>query len=308
MQTPCQVLVVTEGRCTRQWRGLEVLPGIKLHVCLIGNDNDIKDAEPLRVLVAKTSGSFLPLTVDQLSTPEHAVAQAEECIAKLTRLHFSPYKGQIMFGKLTSPVRLYPSPLAFLSNKQSLPTELSIVGFIKLSVVGSPPVLSRHVVLPPHTLNDLLPVAEPDFRVLLHDALRQEETAAVVGLASNWFALLYSWAERKKVNMMLSVLWPGRFLPWVGELVTSHRALALRRTASHLSYDSNRYSTPIVKKRPGWALLIFICFFDSVDKQPFPTFSLELQSLLEELTNLLQDIHMPTKRKVRSSCYGGKQD
>jgi Integrator complex subunit 14 len=53
--------------------------------------------------------------------------------------------------------------------------------------------------------------------VLLHGSLKLEASAAVVLLADDWYGLLYSYADKKKSNLLLSILPPGIAVPWLGD-------------------------------------------------------------------------------------------
>lgn len=55
--------------------------------------------------------------------------------------------------------------------------------------------------------------------VLLHGALKVENIAALVLLGDNWFGLAYSYADKKKSNLILTILPPGPdAVPWLGDL------------------------------------------------------------------------------------------
>lgn len=55
--------------------------------------------------------------------------------------------------------------------------------------------------------------------VLLHGALKVENMAALVLLADEWFGFLYSYADKKKSNLLLSILPPGSCpIPWLGDI------------------------------------------------------------------------------------------
>lgn len=55
--------------------------------------------------------------------------------------------------------------------------------------------------------------------VLLHGALKVENMAALILLADDWYGLMYSYSEKKKSNMMLSILQPGvSAIPWIGDI------------------------------------------------------------------------------------------
>lgn len=54
--------------------------------------------------------------------------------------------------------------------------------------------------------------------VLLHGALKVEGMAALVLLADDWYGFLYSYADKKKSNLLLSILQPGNnVIPWMGD-------------------------------------------------------------------------------------------
>lgn len=55
--------------------------------------------------------------------------------------------------------------------------------------------------------------------VLLHGALKLESMAALILLADDWYGLAYSYADKKKSNLMLSILTPGtNVIPWIGDI------------------------------------------------------------------------------------------
>lgn len=55
--------------------------------------------------------------------------------------------------------------------------------------------------------------------VLLHGALKVENMAALVLLAEDWYGLAYSYSDKKKSNLMLSILAPGvNVIPWIGDI------------------------------------------------------------------------------------------
>lgn len=54
--------------------------------------------------------------------------------------------------------------------------------------------------------------------VLLHGALKVEGLAALVLLADDWYGFLYSYADKKKSNLLLSILPAGtNVVPWIGD-------------------------------------------------------------------------------------------
>ena len=93
------------------------------------------------------------------------------------------------------------------------PTDkLSVQGFIILSELGSPPVTSRHLVLPALDLTvKEAPSKEdegrpPNLCVFLHGALKVENMCALVYISSDWHGILYSWSDNK--NAVSPGAWP----------------------------------------------------------------------------------------------------
>lgn len=55
--------------------------------------------------------------------------------------------------------------------------------------------------------------------VLLHGALKLENMAALILLADDWYGLAYSYSDKKKSNLMLSIIAPGHHaIPWIGDI------------------------------------------------------------------------------------------
>jgi len=53
---------------------------------------------------------------------------------------------------------------------------------------------------------------------LLHGALKVENMAALVLLSDDWYGLAYSYSDKKKSNLILSILPPGsNVVPWLGD-------------------------------------------------------------------------------------------
>uniref|UniRef100_A0AAZ3S1J1 Integrator complex subunit 14 n=1 Tax=Oncorhynchus tshawytscha TaxID=74940 RepID=A0AAZ3S1J1_ONCTS len=148
-------------------------------------------------------------------------------------------------GNLASDVQVFPRPEPVFLDEEIDPmprhilTDLEIVGFIEIGDISSPPVMSRHLVLPiavnkevddvgPGTTEE--PEEEtsanqqagkvPNFCVLLHGSLKVEGMVALVQLGPEWYGMLYSQADsKKKSNLMMSLFEPGpEPLPWLGKV------------------------------------------------------------------------------------------
>lgn len=55
--------------------------------------------------------------------------------------------------------------------------------------------------------------------VLLHGALKLENMAALILIADDWYALAYSYVDKKKSSLVMSILKPGsNSIPWIGDI------------------------------------------------------------------------------------------
>ncbi|XP_033634370.1 integrator complex subunit 14-like [Asterias rubens] len=177
------------------------------------------------------------------------VKSAQVMFTKMAEELYSAFHAKLSCGNLSSEVQVFPPPQPvnmardFEMVAQRLSTELSICGFIDCADASSPPVISRHLVLP-------LPVKDknssgsgegaeggdkteeketvpsstemgsnPSFCVLLHGSLKVENLVALVNVGENWYGLLHSCADsKKKSNLMMSLFEPGdHAIPWVGK-------------------------------------------------------------------------------------------
>ncbi|XP_016406093.1 von Willebrand factor A domain-containing protein 9-like [Sinocyclocheilus rhinocerous] len=169
------------------------------------------------------------------------IANAEELIDQA----YSPFHAVLRCGNLTSDVQVFPRPEPVTIDEEVDPmprtvqTDLEIVGFIEIGDISSPPVLSRHLVLPiavnkegdeigtgatddteEETPTNQMAGKSPNFCVLLHGSLKVEGMVALVQLGPDWFGMLYSQADsKKKSNLMMSLFEPGSEpLPWLGRI------------------------------------------------------------------------------------------
>lgn len=139
---------------------------------------------------------------------------------------------------------------------RSISKRIEVCGYIKIADIvgsgGSPACISRHLVFPRVETNTQKKAAseleklETDIKhffqksaqdddessnsshvdqttkesacVLLHGALKVESMAALVLLADDWYGFLYSYADKKKSNLLLLILPPGsNAIPWMGD-------------------------------------------------------------------------------------------
>eukprot|EP00064_Thunnus_orientalis_P000374 superscaffoldBa00000018_g374 len=164
---------------------------------------------------------------------------------KLIDRAYSPFHAVLHCGNLSSDVQVFPRPEPVVVDEEVEPmpltvnTDLEIVGFIEIADISSPPVISRHLVLPIAVNKEVDEVGtgatdeleeeasasqmagkSPNFCVLLHGSLKVEGMVALVQLGPEWYGMLYSQADsKKKSNLMMSLFEPGPDpLPWLGKI------------------------------------------------------------------------------------------
>ncbi|XP_077451457.1 integrator complex subunit 14 isoform X2 [Stigmatopora argus] len=157
---------------------------------------------------------------------------------------YSPFHAVLHCGNLSADVQVFPRPEPVVVDEEVEPlarnvnADLEIVGFIEIADISSPPVISRHLVLPiaVNKVDDVgtgaadeleeevsasqMAGKSPNFCVLLHGSLKVEGMVALVQLGSEWFGMLYSQADsKKKSNLMMSLFEPSTEpLPWLGKI------------------------------------------------------------------------------------------
>eukprot|EP00039_Didymoeca_costata_P006359 m.89517 g.89517 ORF g.89517 m.89517 type:complete len:727 (-) comp13226_c0_seq4:53-2233(-) len=215
-----QIIVVTDSAPPSHIQ-TEVLNNIlcKVHIILLGNAKELERSLGFQTISRRSGGAYIPISTNDNShgSNDH---RAENKILDFLGSHFAPFHGKLCFGNLTSLIRLYPPPSASVGSERTLPTTINICGFIFRDQIGSPAVLSRHIVMPPHSRKDAVPIGNPDFRRLLFLALESDNLIAVARLAPSWFALVHPSSEGKKQNLMISVLDHGANIPWLGDLAS----------------------------------------------------------------------------------------
>ncbi|XP_048887206.1 integrator complex subunit 14 isoform X2 [Brienomyrus brachyistius] len=259
---PCQVVLVTDGSLgigrgslrhslqTIKQRGddkkfpLPFLFPSKLYVMCIASAEELQygDAlENLEQLLNLNGGE------GQIFTMEGPLClkNVQSMFGKLIDQAYSPFHAVLRCGNLSSDVQVFPRPEPVQLDEEVDPaprtilTDLEIVGFIEIGDISSPPVLSRHLVLPIAVNKDVdelgagapddmeedssstqMAGKSPNFCVLLHGSLKVEGMVALVQLGPDWFGMLYSQADsKKKSNLMMSLFEPGSEpLPWLGKI------------------------------------------------------------------------------------------
>uniref|UniRef100_A0A674MBY8 Integrator complex subunit 14 n=1 Tax=Takifugu rubripes TaxID=31033 RepID=A0A674MBY8_TAKRU len=183
---------------------------------------------------------------------------------------YSPFHAVLHCGNLSSDVQVFPRPEPVIIDEevepipQSVNADLKIVGFIEITDICSPPVISRHLVLPIAVNKEMDDVGagtteeleeepsasqmagkSPNFCVLLHGSLKVEGMVALVQLGAEWYGMLYSQADsKKKSNLMMSIFEPGSEpLPWLGKI--SHLGPISEATENPYGEDDNKSPFPL---------------------------------------------------------------
>uniref|UniRef100_A0A3P9NZX4 Integrator complex subunit 14 n=1 Tax=Poecilia reticulata TaxID=8081 RepID=A0A3P9NZX4_POERE len=183
---------------------------------------------------------------------------------------YSPFHAVLHCGNLSSDVQVFPRPEPVVVDEEVEPipravsTDLEIVGFIEIADISSPPVISRHLVLPIAVSKEVDEVGtgatdeleeepsasqmagkSPNFCVLLHGSLKVEGMVALVQLGPEWFGMLYSQADsKKKSNLMMSLFEPGSDpLPWLGKI--SHLGPVSEAAENPYGEDDSKSPFPV---------------------------------------------------------------
>ena len=214
---PCQVILVTDGRTGLGQGSLkDLIDGrrtsnsdqpfpfplpfpCKIHVVCIATPNELAGDLMLFQKLCDLAGAG-----GSVYTPDMplSVQSVQNAFTRLAQTHYVSYEGVLSCGHLQSRVVLSPPPdFSTIKNQEKprrLPTELAICGFLDVSDVGSPPFISRHLVIPvTSTAGDTKEKEEgnkdsvkevdedgksPSFCVLLHGSLKVEKMVAIVAL------------------------------------------------------------------------------------------------------------------------------
>lgn len=165
----------------------------------------------------------------------------EQVFKEVADVHYKQWCGRLQLGvDMDAKVQLCPPPKNFSKVrdfevvKRELSDTLAVKGFLALSDISSPPVYSRHLVLPTNPGKDSKDddAKTPNLCVFLHGALKVENMCCVVEVGDEWYGVLYSWSDnKKKSSLMLSLFEPGLdSVPWMGSLDRLGPASGLNET------------------------------------------------------------------------------
>ena len=153
----------------------------------------------------------------------------EQLFTEVADVHYKKWCGRLELGvDMGAKVQLCPPPKNFSKVKdfevikRDLTERIMVKGFLALSDISSPPVYSRHLVLPviPKENGKEDDSKTPNLCVFLHGALKVENMCCVVEVGEDWYGVLYSWSDnKKKSSLMMSLFEPGvDSVPWMGSL------------------------------------------------------------------------------------------
>ncbi|KAG8145213.1 hypothetical protein E2320_013568 [Naja naja] len=248
---PCQVVLVTDGSLgigkgslrhslstlsQRSESNRFPLPfpfTSKLYVMCMANLEELQSSDSLDCLerlIDLNNGEGQIFTIDG----PLCLKNVQSMFGKLIDVAYTPFHAVLKCGHLSSDVQAFPRPEPFVIDEEIDPIPKTIN-----TDIASPPVLSRHLVLPialnkegdemgPGIAEDVedensanqIAGKIPNFCVLLHGSLKVEGMVAVVQLGPEWYGMLYSQADsKKKSNLMMSLFEPGpEPLPWLGKM------------------------------------------------------------------------------------------
>ncbi|XP_077591459.1 integrator complex subunit 14-like isoform X2 [Stigmatopora nigra] len=258
---PCQVVLVTDGSLgigkgslrhslqSLKHRGDDKkfpLPfpfPTKMFIMCVANTDELQTTGALdkwEELLTLSGGDGQVFTVEGPLCMQGVQAM----FGRLIDRAYSPFHAVLHCGNLSADVQVFPRPEPVVVDEEVEPlarnvnADLEIVGFIEIADISSPPVISRHLVLPiaVNKVDDVgtgaadeleeevsasqMAGKSPNFCVLLHGSLKVEGMVALVQLGPEWFGMLYSQADsKKKSNLMMSLFEPSTEpLPWLGKI------------------------------------------------------------------------------------------
>uniref|UniRef100_A0A8P4PXM6 Integrator complex subunit 14 n=1 Tax=Dicentrarchus labrax TaxID=13489 RepID=A0A8P4PXM6_DICLA len=242
---PCQMVMVTDGSLgigkgslrhslqTLKQRGDDKkfpLPfpfPTKLFIMCVANAEELQMTDAMDNLeeLLRLSGGD-----GQIFTMEGALCMksVQAMFGRLIDHAYSPFHAVLHCGNLSSDVQVFPRPEPVVMDEEVEPmpravsTDLEIVGFIEIGDISSPPVISRHLVLPIAVNKEVDEVGAG-----ATDELEEEPSASqMAGKSPNFCVLLHGSLKKlpksnskKKSNLMMSLFDPGpEPLPWLGKI------------------------------------------------------------------------------------------
>ncbi|KAK5576037.1 hypothetical protein RB653_007175 [Dictyostelium firmibasis] len=162
-------------------------------------------------------------------------------ISRIVHNNYNLYKCVLVFGRLSSPMTVYPNPMTLLhflnnggipksifmngttvndkdNNNQLSMSILSIIGYLPNKSLNNIPSLSRHVLIP--LISDSKPSTLPPLGPVLQSCLRNEKKTAIVHIQNNWYGMINSTYENDVPVLALSLFEPNVDLPFLGEDLT----------------------------------------------------------------------------------------
>jgi hypothetical protein len=204
-------------------------PG-SLNFVLVNQMEELTDSVHYYEKLVSLSGLRGQVFVPTCTGSQLTRASVEKCFQKIIDVHYKPFIGTLTMGdELSSQMTLCPPPSKYKKIKEfevieaEVEDHLDIKGFLTLADVASPPVVSRHLILPTSNLPYEEESRTPNLCVLLHGSLKTASLCALVQVSAkqNWFGIIFSHADSKKKScLMLSLFEPGNEpVPWLGNLL-----------------------------------------------------------------------------------------
>eukprot|EP00088_Acartia_fossae_P030699 TRINITY_DN3169_c0_g1_i6.p1 TRINITY_DN3169_c0_g1~~TRINITY_DN3169_c0_g1_i6.p1 ORF type:complete len:508 (+),score=91.69 TRINITY_DN3169_c0_g1_i6:22-1524(+) len=205
---------------------------VNVSVACINPDSE-ENPENLEKIQDSYKTLFYKLGLTEKQTSFHKIEgplsleATENMFAEISSLHYNQWVGDLVVGdQMTSKIQVCPPPksfsraLDFSVVTRELSKVVSVKGFMSQADLSSPPVFSRHLILP-HSLgkeNKDEDSKVPNVCLFLHGGLKVENMCALVEIGEDWYGFVYPWSDNKKKSaLMLSILEPGtQNVPWIG--------------------------------------------------------------------------------------------
>jgi len=211
---------------------LPILFPLSISVACIGDENTESDVSSCK---AAYQTLFSKLGLPSADCSFHRVEESlsikstEAMFKEIAGRHYNQWIGTLEMGpEMTTQIQVCPPPKSYVKEhdfdvvKQDPGTTLSIKGFFSQADISSPPVFTRHLILPANAgkENKDEDAKAANNCVFLHGALKVENMCGLVSIAEDWYGFVYSWSDnKKKSSLMLSVFEPGLdIVPWLGAL------------------------------------------------------------------------------------------
>jgi len=171
-------------------------------------------------------GKFVAVPSEN-TTEGLSVTAVEKAFRSLIADQYCEYRGILRMGaEMSTPITLSPPPAPYKETRDfdvveaTISNTIDVLGFLTIAEVASPPLLSRHLILPAVSGTEEETRNAPNLCVFLHGGLKPDNLCALVKVADNWYGIIFPHSDNKKKScIMLALFDPGpQPVPWLGDL------------------------------------------------------------------------------------------